>query len=181
MCRRTVFGTLGRLYPKADWAPRVFRAKDHLPGAGARRGGSLFPFRLDSARPDARGLVQPQVARRAGRLWRAAGVRPACCERGTDDALGLIQYLDLKTYLVGDINTKVDRASMAHSLEVRDPLMDHELVEWAATLPSDFKIRGQQSKYLMKKSMEPYLPERCAVPAQDGLLGAAWRAGSGGR
>jgi asparagine synthase (glutamine-hydrolysing) len=52
---------------------------------------------------------------------------------GTDDPLALIQYLDLKTYLVGDINTKVDRASMAHSLEVREPLMDHPLVEWLAT------------------------------------------------
>ena len=53
---------------------------------------------------------------------------------GTEDPLALIQYLDLKTYLVGDINTKVDRASMAHSLEVREPLMDHPLVEWLATL-----------------------------------------------
>ena len=52
---------------------------------------------------------------------------------GTDDPLALVQYLDLKTYLVGDINTKVDRASMAHSLEVREPLMDHPLVEWLAT------------------------------------------------
>ncbi len=70
----------------------------------------------------------------------------------------LIQYLDLKTYLVGDINTKVDRASMAHSLEVREPLMDHELIEWLATLNSSQKIRGQEGKYLLKKSMEPYLP-----------------------
>jgi asparagine synthase (glutamine-hydrolysing) len=72
--------------------------------------------------------------------------------------LSLIQYLDLKTYLVGDINTKVDRASMAHSLEVREPLMDHPLVEWLATLPSSLKIRGQESKFLLKKAMHPYLP-----------------------
>jgi asparagine synthase (glutamine-hydrolysing) len=76
---------------------------------------------------------------------------------GTDDPLALIQYLDLKTYLVGDINTKVDRASMAHSLEVREPLMDHPLVEWLATLPSSLKVRGQVGKYLFKKSMEPWL------------------------
>ena len=66
--------------------------------------------------------------------------------RRTDDPLALIQYLDLKTYLVGDINTKVDRASMAHSLEVREPLMDHPLVEWLAALPSDAQAarrRGQ--------------------------------------
>jgi asparagine synthase (glutamine-hydrolysing) len=76
---------------------------------------------------------------------------------GTDDALGLIQYLDLKTYLVGDINTKVDRASMAHSLEVREPLMDHPLVEWLATLPSSLKLRGGEAKRLLKKAMEPHL------------------------
>ena len=76
----------------------------------------------------------------------------------TDDPLSLIQYLDLKTYLVGDINTKVDRASMAHSLEVREPLMDHPLVEWLATLPSSLKLRGSEGKCLLKKAMEPHLP-----------------------
>jgi len=69
-----------------------------------------------------------------------------------------VQYLDLKTYLVGDINTKVDRASMAHSLEVREPLMDHPLVEWLATLPASLKVRGQEGKHLLKKAMEPRLP-----------------------
>jgi asparagine synthase (glutamine-hydrolysing) len=72
--------------------------------------------------------------------------------------LALIQYLDYKTWLVGDINTKVDRASMAHSLEVREPLMDHQLVEWLATLPTSHKIQGQEGKYLLKKAFEPKLP-----------------------
>jgi asparagine synthase (glutamine-hydrolysing) len=76
----------------------------------------------------------------------------------TDDPLALIQYLDLKTYLVGDINTKVDRAAMANSLEVREPLMDHPLVEWLATLPPTLKVRGGEGKYLLKKAMEPLLP-----------------------
>jgi asparagine synthase (glutamine-hydrolysing) len=79
-------------------------------------------------------------------------------DAATDDPLALIQYLDIKTYLVGDINTKVDRASMAHSLEVREPLMDHPLVEWLASLPSDLKIRDGESKFLLKKSMESRLP-----------------------
>jgi len=76
----------------------------------------------------------------------------------TEDPLALIQYIDTHTYLVGDINTKVDRASMAHSLEVREPLMDHEIVEWLATLPSSLKMRGGESKFLLKKAMEPLLP-----------------------
>jgi asparagine synthase (glutamine-hydrolysing) len=76
----------------------------------------------------------------------------------TGDPLALIQYIDFKTYLVGDINTKVDRASMAHSLEVREPLMDHKLVEWLATLPSSLKLRAGAGKLLLKKAMEPQLP-----------------------
>jgi asparagine synthase (glutamine-hydrolysing) len=76
----------------------------------------------------------------------------------TQESLALVQYLDLKTYLVGDINTKVDRASMAHSLEVREPLMDHPLVEWLSGLPVDFKLRNGEGKWLLKKSLGPYLP-----------------------
>ena len=59
---------------------------------------------------------------------------------------------------MGDINTKVDRASMAHSLEVREPLMDHELVEWVARLPSALKLQGSNGKMFFKKALEPHLP-----------------------
>ena len=80
-------------------------------------------------------LVQRRASRRELGGYSAGEVFDRHAARaGTDDPLALIQYLDLKTYLVGDINTKVDRASMAHSLEVREPLMDHPLVEWLATL-----------------------------------------------
>jgi asparagine synthase (glutamine-hydrolysing) len=70
--------------------------------------------------------------------------------------LSLVQYLDMKTYLVGDILTKVDRASMAHALEVREPLLDHPLMEWLASLPSSLKLHGGEGKYLLKKSLQPY-------------------------
>ena len=72
-------------------------------------------------------------ARLAGYTARRGLPPPRRQRAERDDPLALVQYLDLKTYLVGDINTKVDRASMAHSLEVREPLMDHPLVEWLAT------------------------------------------------
>ena len=74
------------------------------------------------------------------------------------DAQSLVQYLDIKTYLPGDILTKVDRASMAHALEVRVPLLDHELVEWIAKLPPDLKLNKKEGKYIFKKGLEPYLP-----------------------
>ena len=102
-------------------------------------------------------LVAPLKAQLGG--YNAVEIFRGHAARGqTDDPLSLVQYLDLKTYLVGDINTKVDRASMAHALEVREPLMDHPLVEWLATLPTHMKVRGDEGKWLLKKSMESYLP-----------------------
>jgi asparagine synthase (glutamine-hydrolysing) len=77
------------------------------------------------------------------------------------DHLSRVMYLDTKTYLVGDILTKVDRMSMATSLEVRVPMLDHKFVEWAAALPLRFKFRGGTRKYLLKK-----LAERLGIPAE---------------
>jgi asparagine synthase (glutamine-hydrolysing) len=64
----------------------------------------------------------------------------------------------MKTYLPGDILTKVDRASMAHALEVRVPLLDHQLVEWVSGLPVDMKLKGTEGKHILKYALQPYLP-----------------------
>jgi asparagine synthase (glutamine-hydrolysing) len=78
---------------------------------------------------------------------------------GNPDDLSRLLYLDTKTYLAGDILTKVDRMSMATSLEVRVPLLDQEFVEWAASLPIEWKYRGSIRKYLLKK-----LAKRLGIP-----------------
>lgn len=67
-------------------------------------------------------------------------------------------FLDMKTYLPGDILTKVDRASMAHGLEVRVPFLDHRMVEWAVRLPYSLKCRGKEAKYLLKKLLSSKIP-----------------------
>jgi asparagine synthase (glutamine-hydrolysing) len=77
------------------------------------------------------------------------------------DMLGHLLYLDTKTYLPGDILTKVDRMSMATSLEARCPILDHAVVEWAASLASRWKIRGGVRKYILRK-----LGQRLGVPAK---------------
>ncbi|MEO7500322.1 MAG: XrtA/PEP-CTERM system amidotransferase, partial [Casimicrobiaceae bacterium] len=156
--RRPMFGTLGHVYPKADWAPRYLRAKSTFEALGRNsvdayfHGMSIFRDGM-RARLFSRSLRAKLDGYNAVEVFRRhAGMA------GTDDPLALVQYLDLKTYLVGDINTKVDRASMAHSLEVREPLMDHPLVEWLASLPPLLKIRDNEGKWLLKKAMEPRLP-----------------------
>ena len=156
--RRPLFGTLGKLYPKADWAPRVFRAKTTFEGIARSSVEGYFHSISILRAPMRNQLFSTQFKAALGGYDALQVFTDHAAKADTQDPLALIQYLDLKTYLIGDINTKVDRASMAHSLEVREPLMDHKLVEWLATLPSTQKIRGQEGKYLLKKAMEPHLP-----------------------
>ena len=156
--RRPLFGALGRLYPKADWAPRMFRAKTTFQ-ALAMDGAQAYQHSMSILRADERAALYSSSFKSTLGGYSALEVfRRHAQNAGTDDPLALIQYLDYKTWLVGDINTKVDRASMAHSLEVREPLMDHQLVEWLATLPTSHKIQGHEGKYLLKKAFEPKLP-----------------------
>ena len=157
--RRPVFGLLGRVYPKADWAPRVFRGKTTLQ-ALARDSVQAYFHSMSILRDDMRSRLYSNTFKAQLAGYNAIEVFQRHAARANhEEPLSLIQYLDLKTYLVGDINTKVDRASMAHSLEVREPLMDHPLVEWLATLPSSFKLRAGEGKWLFKQAMEPYLPK----------------------
>jgi len=72
--------------------------------------------------------------------------------------LSSLQYMDIKNYLPNDILTKVDRMSMTHSIEARVPLLDHKLVEFAATIPPELQLRGKTTKYIFKKAMEGILP-----------------------
>lgn len=156
--RRGLFGTLGRLYPKADWAPRMFRAKTTFEGLARNSVQAYFHSVSILRAPMRERLFSGRFKAALGGYDASEVFKLHAGKADTDDPLALVQYLDLKTYLVGDINTKVDRASMAHSLEVREPLMDHPLIEWLATLPSSFKVRGNEGKFLLKKTMEPYLP-----------------------
>lgn len=157
--RRPLFGALGQMYPKADWAPRMFRAKTTFQ-AMAMDPVQAYHHSMSHLRSAQRQrLFAPQFQQELAGYNSLQLFRGHAARARTDDPLALIQYLDYKTWLVGDINTKVDRASMAHSLEVREPLMDHELVQWLATLPSHLKLRNSEGKYVFKKAFEPLLPQ----------------------
>jgi asparagine synthase (glutamine-hydrolysing) len=174
--RRNVFGPLGRYYPKADWAPRVFRAKTTFESLardlveGYFHGVSIMS---DAMRER---LFTPEFRQRLQGHRAIDVMRGHAANAPTDDPLSLIQYLDMKTYLPGDILTKVDRASMAHALEVRVPLLDHELVEWISGLSSSIKLKNGEGKYIFKKSMERYLPHDILYRKKQGFAVplAAW-------
>ena len=156
--RRPLFGLLGSLYPKADWAPRMFRAKSTFE-ALARDSVDGYFHSVSLLGDRLRGKLFSASFVRELQSYRAVEVlRQHAAQSPTDDPLSLVQYLDMKTYLPGDILTKVDRASMAHALEVRVPLLDHKFVEWTSGLPSSYKLRGGEGKYIFKKALSSHLP-----------------------
>lgn len=86
-----------------------------------------------------------------------------------DDWLNRALYVDMKTYLVDDILTKVDRMSMAVSLESRPPLLDHKVVEFVATLPPRLKLKGFESKYILKKTAARLVPQEILSRRKQGF------------
>ena len=168
--RGRVFGTLGRLYPKADWAPRPLRAKTTLLALG-EDGATAYARAVGVTKPELRDRLysdafQRSLAGHRGEDAMIATMRSAPARDGLDAA----QYADLHHWLPGDILTKVDRTSMAVSLEAREPLLDHRLIEFAATLPPSLRIRAGQGKWLMKKALEPYLPKRVLYRPKMGFV-----------
>ncbi len=156
--RRPLFGSLGQIYPKLDWAPKFLRAKSTLE-ALARDSLEGYFHSVSIMGDGLRRRLYSDALRRELQDYHAVEVLRRHGENAPDDPLSRVQYLDLKTYLPGDILTKVDRASMAHALEVRVPILDHVLVGWLAKLPPSYKLRGREGKYIFKKALEPYLPE----------------------
>jgi len=156
--RHSLFGLLGRIYPKLDWAPKLLRAKTTFQALAMDSAEAYLhsvSFMSEALR---RELYSPRL-RSALQGYNSREVFEHHARRApTDDPLSLIQYLDIKTYLPGDILTKVDRASMAHSLEVRAPMLDHQFMDWASGLPPAMRLRGGQGKYIFKQAMEPHLP-----------------------
>lgn len=156
--RRPLFGALGRIYPKLDRAPRFLRARATFE-ALARDSAEGYLHGVSIIRSAQRAaLFSPELRRRLNG-YRSIEVFRRHLENAPSHPLSQVQYLDYKTYLPGDILTKVDRASMAHALEVRVPILDHEFVGWIAGLSPELKLRGQEGKYVFKRAMEPYLPE----------------------
>lgn len=155
--RKPLFGTLGQLYPKADWAPRMFRAKTTFQSL-AMNGVEAYGNTMSRLRKEQRdALFADKYKQQLSGYTGLEIVKRHALNAPSDDPLKLIQYLDIKTWLPGDILTKMDRASMANSLEVRAPLLDYQFIEWAFSIRNSDNIRGTQGKFAFKKALEPYL------------------------
>ena len=168
--RRSIFGALAKGYPKADWAPQMFRAKSTFE-ALARDGEEAYALSVGVTGPAMRArLFSDQLTRDLQGHRAEDRYIKAMLNAPARDALDRAQYADLKIWLPGDILTKVDRTSMAASLEAREPLLDHRLVEFGARLPVSMRLRGGTGKWLMKKALRGTLPDEILYRKKMGFV-----------
>ena len=157
--QKTFIASLAKIYPKADWLPQIFRAKSFLTNLSLSPHKAFF-YSVSQLLPGMKEKLLNKDVIATLKGYDTASIFETYFNKAaqTDDPLSRVQYIDIKTYLVDDILTKVDRASMAHALEVRVPILDHKFMEFVATIPSFLKLNGHESKYIFKKAMSHLLP-----------------------
>lgn len=158
--RRTLINNLAHIYPKGDWLPQIFRAKTLLTNLALDPVEGYYNTMTHFSDKALRNIVNSDLHRELDNYSPFDIFYQHYQNAGTNDPLSKIQYLDIKTYLVDDILTKVDRASMANSLEVRVPVLDHIFMEYAAKIPSFLKLKGKNGKYIFKQLATNYLPHQ---------------------
>jgi asparagine synthase (glutamine-hydrolysing) len=175
-----------------DWLPGSLRHKllpavaDLLPPQPAKKGvinkvkrfveGAALPAAWQHARwmvfineSDKARLYRPDLRHALNGDVFGSTIMPYFSQAGPRDALAQQQYVDLKTYLVDDILTKIDRMSMAVSLEARVPLLDHRIVEFALNLPPELKLRGNTTKHLLRRAVADLLPPAVLAKPKQGF------------
>jgi asparagine synthase (glutamine-hydrolysing) len=156
--RRSVLGPLAAAWPKADWLPRPLRAKTRLTNlsleAGAAYANTIAWCRL----PLRRRLLSADLRQGLNGHEPEQAIRAAYALAPASDPLSGMLAADVATLLPDDFLVKVDRASMANGLEVRPPLLDHELLELAAQIPSDLKVHNGDTKWIFKEAFAKRLP-----------------------
>jgi asparagine synthase (glutamine-hydrolysing) len=168
--RRPLFAALAAVYPKADYLPQLLRAKATLHNISLDHPAAYFNSVYGA-------MARERDAILGGDLRKALnGYDPYQLfldhynRAGTNDPIARVQYVDIKTYLTDDVLAKVDRASMAVSLEVRCPLLDHQFMELAARIPSRLKLHGREGKYIFKRALRGLLPQDILSRRKQGFV-----------
>jgi asparagine synthase (glutamine-hydrolysing) len=166
---RPVFRTAARWYPKFDYLPQVFRGKTLL-GNLAQDLADAYYVTMSTFRDEGLNRVlSPDLQRTLGGYSPRESYRDRFQAVRELTALQQMQSVDLDTYLPEGILVKVDRASMAYSLEVRCPWLDYRIVELACSLPDSFKLRGKKGKFIFKKAIERHVPSRILTRSKMGF------------
>src|SRR5262245_58810457 len=154
--RRGVLPRLANVYPSSESLPSFLRAKTALTNLSLS--SQEAHFNSIAYFNGAAGVFNPTFLSQINGYNPISVMQKYYDECDSGDALNRILYVDMKTYLPERMLVKVDRASMAHGLEVRNPFLDHRLIEFLATVPSTRKLRNGEKKYILKKAMVKRLP-----------------------
>ncbi|MFN0008291.1 MAG: asparagine synthase (glutamine-hydrolyzing) [Planctomycetota bacterium] len=153
-----LLGTVGKRYPKLDWAPRALRAKSTLMNLGADPAHAYWSSLTQLSREDAVAILEPGLARALAETDPFDAFEQHYSRPAVGDPLYRAQYADFHHFLPDRILVKSDRAAMGASLEVRPPLLDHRLVERFANLPAREKVRGGRGKHALREALRSRLP-----------------------
>jgi asparagine synthase (glutamine-hydrolysing) len=156
--RSKILGPLGRAWPKTDWLPRPLRAKTRLTNLSLDADDAYANTLSACRRPLRRQLMAPHLGEQLNGHEPERIIRSGHANGPKGDALGGMIAADVESILPDDFLVKVDRASMAHGLEVRPPLLDHELLELAGQIPSTMKVRKGTTKWIFKEAYRSKLP-----------------------
>lgn len=156
--RQLIFKPLSIIYPKADWAPRFLRAKTTFQSL-AMSSWKGYLNGVSKIREDERNKLYSSGFQKKLEGYNSEQVFiDVLRTKSFDCPVKEAQYLDFKTWMPSDILVKVDRASMANSLEVRVPMLDHEFIDSYFSLQTEQNVEGSNGKALFKKALEPHLP-----------------------
>jgi len=167
---KPLFGALAAIYPKADWLPQPLRAKATLRNLSLDPAQAYFNSVYGATAGLRDVLLGGDIRAQLGDYDPFEVFAEHYNKPLTDDSLARAQYADIKLYLADDILTKVDRASMAVSLEVRCPLLDQRLMELAARMPSSLKLKGGKGKYIFKRTVSQLLPPEILNRRKQGFV-----------
>lgn len=165
---RPAVGALARIYPDANWLPHSLRARQTLQKIALDPLSAYLAtigFINDQQK---RHVLHPDIAQQL-RDYRSSDILAHYMQRGRRRGLDQLSYTDIKTYLVDDILTKVDRTSMAVSLEARVPLLDHRFVEFAAQVPPRLKIQGREGKAILKSALRGRVDDEVLYKPKSGF------------
>jgi len=167
--RRRLLGPVGRVWPKADWLPRVLRAKTRLTNLSLDEAAAYANTVALCRKPLRSRLLAGDLKSQGNGEFPETLIAEGYAAAPAGDPLAGMIAADIHTLLPDDFLVKVDRASMSCGLEVRPPLVDHELLELAARIPSEYKVRGGQTKWLFKQTYEHRLPTGLARRPKQGF------------
>jgi len=168
--RHTALAGAARLWPRTDYLPRPLRWKSMLTCVSQEIADGYYTSVTAFRGAALQAVLAPDLRRTLGGYSPREGFRKHFEGLEHLSALEQIQAVDIKTYLPGDILVKMDRASMAYSLEARAPWLDYRLGGIAATLPPGFKVRGANGKVVFKHALGRYLPPRTTSRRKQGFI-----------